>query len=254
MHEAHVLLDGQRDVLRRELTRRQLAVTVDDAAATLVRFDNGALGTIEASRFAFGRKNYKQTARLLSGITDEVIRSTLAAFAGVKRRFTRAGEWQGVAVYDDYAHHPVEIAAVLRGAAHARGGLRRQRLRVQRGLQQCRRRHDDRQDVVEADLHRRPDLGQLGERRGALGDVGGVVGLGFGGFTALIRFTGAESNLLPLVTSRAATMLVVSLMDSDPPTIDPGSDQEAAAAKAVGSESRIGDGHTYAVTSASTDA
>jgi UDP-N-acetylmuramate--alanine ligase len=57
-----------------------------------------------------------------AGITDEVIRSTLAAFAGVKRRFTRAGEWQGVAVYDDYAHHPVEIAAVLRGARMAGNG------------------------------------------------------------------------------------------------------------------------------------
>jgi UDP-N-acetylmuramate--alanine ligase len=57
-----------------------------------------------------------------AGITDEVIRSTLAAFSGVKRRFTRAGEWQGVAVYDDYAHHPVEIAAVLRGVRMAGNG------------------------------------------------------------------------------------------------------------------------------------
>jgi len=46
------------------------------------------------------------------------------------------------------------------------------------------------------------------EERGGAG-YGVVAGLGFGGFTALIRFTGAESNLLPLVTSRAATMLVV---------------------------------------------
>lgn len=41
-----------------ENPRAKGTVTVDDAAATLVRFDNGALGTIEASRFAFGRKNY----------------------------------------------------------------------------------------------------------------------------------------------------------------------------------------------------
>jgi UDP-N-acetylmuramate--alanine ligase len=57
-----------------------------------------------------------------AGVSDDVIRSTLAAFSGVKRRFTRAGEWQGVAVYDDYAHHPVEIAAVLRGARMAGNG------------------------------------------------------------------------------------------------------------------------------------
>ena len=57
-----------------------------------------------------------------AGVADDVIRTTLAAFSGVKRRFTRAGEWRGVAVYDDYAHHPVEIAAVLRGARMAGNG------------------------------------------------------------------------------------------------------------------------------------
>ncbi len=57
-----------------------------------------------------------------AGVSDEVIRQTFAAFSGVKRRFTRVGEWQGVAVYDDYAHHPVEIAAVLRAARMAGKG------------------------------------------------------------------------------------------------------------------------------------
>ncbi|MGH6735823.1 MAG: UDP-N-acetylmuramate--L-alanine ligase [Methyloceanibacter sp.] len=57
-----------------------------------------------------------------AGVSDEVIRATFAAFSGVKRRFSRAGEWQGVAVYDDYAHHPVEIAAVLRAARMAGKG------------------------------------------------------------------------------------------------------------------------------------
>ena len=45
-----------------------------------------------------------------------MIRKTFAAFSGVKRRFTSVGDWMGVRVYDDYAHHPVEIAAVLRAA------------------------------------------------------------------------------------------------------------------------------------------
>ncbi|MEZ5828300.1 MAG: UDP-N-acetylmuramate--L-alanine ligase [Hyphomicrobiales bacterium] len=57
-----------------------------------------------------------------AGVSDEVIRETLAKFSGVKRRFTRVGDWQGVAIYDDYAHHPVEIAAVLRGASAAGNG------------------------------------------------------------------------------------------------------------------------------------
>ena len=50
------------------------------------------------------------------GISVENIRQALAGFGGVKRRFTRTGEWNGALVFDDYGHHPVEIAAVLRAA------------------------------------------------------------------------------------------------------------------------------------------
>src|SRR4029077_3298460 len=49
-------------------------------------------------------------------LSDEVIRKAIAGFGGVKRRFTRTGEWNGVTIIDDYGHHPVEIAAVLRAA------------------------------------------------------------------------------------------------------------------------------------------
>jgi UDP-N-acetylmuramate--alanine ligase len=50
------------------------------------------------------------------GLTSDAIRNALANFGGVKRRFTRVGEWNGAVVIDDYGHHPVEIAAVLRAA------------------------------------------------------------------------------------------------------------------------------------------
>ncbi|MDB5595981.1 MAG: UDP-N-acetylmuramate--L-alanine ligase [Hyphomicrobiales bacterium] len=50
------------------------------------------------------------------GMSVDAIRSALAQFGGVKRRFTRTGEWNGAIVFDDYGHHPVEIAAVLRAA------------------------------------------------------------------------------------------------------------------------------------------
>ncbi|HEY5215429.1 MAG TPA: cyanophycin synthetase, partial [Pseudolabrys sp.] len=50
------------------------------------------------------------------GIKGDVIRKAIGAFGGVKRRFTRVGDWNGVTIIDDYAHHPVEIAAVLRAA------------------------------------------------------------------------------------------------------------------------------------------
>ncbi len=53
------------------------------------------------------------------GMEERAIRKGLAGFAGVKRRFTRTGEALGITVIDDYGHHPVEIAAVLRAARSA---------------------------------------------------------------------------------------------------------------------------------------
>ena len=39
--------------------------------------------------------------------------AAMAGFSGVKRRFQLTGEWNGISIYDDYGHHPAEIAAVL---------------------------------------------------------------------------------------------------------------------------------------------
>jgi UDP-N-acetylmuramate--alanine ligase len=50
------------------------------------------------------------------GVPDEVIRGAIQSFSGVKRRFQLTGSWNGVDIYDDYGHHPVEIASVLRAA------------------------------------------------------------------------------------------------------------------------------------------
>ena len=55
------------------------------------------------------------------GCGDAIIRDGFAGFGGVKRRFTKVGEVNGVTVIDDYGHHPVEIRAVL---AAAREGVR----------------------------------------------------------------------------------------------------------------------------------
>jgi UDP-N-acetylmuramate--alanine ligase len=52
-------------------------------------------------------------------IDDATLRSAFAAFRGVKRRFTTTGEAGGITVIDDYGHHPVEIAAVLKAARQA---------------------------------------------------------------------------------------------------------------------------------------
>jgi UDP-N-acetylmuramate--alanine ligase len=59
---------------------------------------------------------------LHAGIPEEAIRESLRRFAGVKRRFQPTGVWNGISIYDDYGHHPVEIAAVLKAArAGAKG-------------------------------------------------------------------------------------------------------------------------------------
>lgn len=56
------------------------------------------------------------------GASDDQIKSGFAKFAGVKRRFTKAGEWNGVTIIDDYGHHPAEIAAVMRAARNISSG------------------------------------------------------------------------------------------------------------------------------------
>jgi UDP-N-acetylmuramate--alanine ligase len=59
-----------------------------------------------------------------AGLSDAVIRAGLAAFSGVKRRFQLTGTWNGVEIFDDYGHHPAEIAAVLAAArAGAKGNV-----------------------------------------------------------------------------------------------------------------------------------
>ncbi|MXO66455.1 UDP-N-acetylmuramate--L-alanine ligase [Altericroceibacterium endophyticum] len=53
------------------------------------------------------------------GCPDETIRTGFSKFSGVRRRFTKVGEVAGATVIDDYAHHPVEIRAVLSAAREA---------------------------------------------------------------------------------------------------------------------------------------
>ncbi|HEY8873846.1 MAG TPA: UDP-N-acetylmuramate--L-alanine ligase [Stellaceae bacterium] len=69
----------------------------------------------------FGEHNVQNSLTVLAvaeemGLGDEVVRTSLRNFKGVRRRFTKTGEWNGVTIIDDYGHHPVEIAAVLKAA------------------------------------------------------------------------------------------------------------------------------------------
>src|SRR5690348_9802330 len=72
----------------------------------------------------FGRHNVQNALAAVAvaselKLADDVVRKAFAGFKGVKRRFTKTGEWNGVTIIDDYAHHPVEIAAVLKAARGA---------------------------------------------------------------------------------------------------------------------------------------
>jgi UDP-N-acetylmuramate--alanine ligase len=69
----------------------------------------------------FGRHNVQNSLAAAAvaeamALGDDALRAALRNFKGVKRRFTKTGEWNGVTIIDDYGHHPVEIAAVLKAA------------------------------------------------------------------------------------------------------------------------------------------
>ena len=74
-----------------------------------------------------GRHNVSNATAAISvahelGIEGEAIKKGLLGFGGVKRRFTHTGSWNGVEIFDDYGHHPVEIKAVLKAARDSAKG------------------------------------------------------------------------------------------------------------------------------------
>lgn len=55
---------------------------------------------------------------LTAGVSMEAVKRGLLNFTGTKRRFEKKGEFNGVTVIDDYAHHPQEIQATLKTAGN----------------------------------------------------------------------------------------------------------------------------------------
>jgi UDP-N-acetylmuramate--alanine ligase len=93
-----------------------------------VRNRAGALRIIEGISLPMpGRHNVQNALAAIGiaielGISDEVIAHGFDKFDGVKRRFTKVGEVEGVTIIDDYGHHPVEIKAVLAAAREGAQG------------------------------------------------------------------------------------------------------------------------------------
>ena len=94
----------------------------------IVRTRDGGTRTIEGVDLPMpGRHNVQNAlaavgVALEMGIPDATIQRGFASFGGVKRRFTKVGETDGVTIIDDYGHHPVEIRAVLSAARESAQG------------------------------------------------------------------------------------------------------------------------------------
>jgi UDP-N-acetylmuramate--alanine ligase len=107
--------------LRNDGGRSQFTVAFRDRAGNAVHEITGLSLPMPGRHNALNATAAIAVAREL-GISDDQIRKGLAGFGGVKRRFTRTGDWNGVTVFDDYGHHPVEIAAVLKAARESTRG------------------------------------------------------------------------------------------------------------------------------------
>jgi UDP-N-acetylmuramate: L-alanyl-gamma-D-glutamyl-meso-diaminopimelate ligase len=104
-----------------------------DFRITGERWENGiGLFQINGEKFRlrmFGKHNLANVCASVAlgkyfGLSDDKIHEALDTFQGVKRRMELRGEEAGVAVYDDFAHHPTAIAATLEGARLAFGSNR----------------------------------------------------------------------------------------------------------------------------------
>ncbi|ARS27450.1 UDP-N-acetylmuramate--L-alanine ligase [Sphingomonas sp. KC8] len=95
---------------------------------TIIRERDGTTRSIEGIELPMpGRHNVQNALAAIGvaiemGIPDDVIQTGFSKFGGVKRRFTKVGDVDGITVIDDYGHHPVEIRAVLSAAREGAQG------------------------------------------------------------------------------------------------------------------------------------
>lgn len=94
----------------------------------VVRARDGSQRTIKGIELPMpGRHNVQNALAAVAvglemGMADSEVQHGFDKFGGVKRRFTKVGEVDGVTIIDDYGHHPVEIRAVLSAAREGAQG------------------------------------------------------------------------------------------------------------------------------------
>lgn len=102
----NVRIDGTRSIFDVEIRRRRTGQVIELKGLVMPMPGRHNISNATAAIAVANRL----------GISSVDIAKGLASFGGVKRRFTLTGEWNGVQIFDDYGHHPVEIKAVLRAA------------------------------------------------------------------------------------------------------------------------------------------
>ena len=118
-------LSAQADVRAVDITVTEAGTVFDVVIADR---NTDTIRTLERIELAMlGEHNVQNALAAIAvasemGIEDEVLRQSLAGFSGIKRRFTKTGEFAGITVIDDYGHHPVEITAVLKASRAAYSG------------------------------------------------------------------------------------------------------------------------------------
>lgn len=117
-------LSAQADVRAVNL-RPDMNGTVYDVVLTN-RKNNTVTTLVDVLLPVIGQHNVQNSLAAIAighqlGFTEAALRNGLAKFSGVKRRFTRTGQTNGITVVDDYGHHPVEIATTLKAARQAAG-------------------------------------------------------------------------------------------------------------------------------------
>ncbi len=130
---ARTLIDG----IRRRVVSYGLNDDVDLRAVAIEATPNGSKFSVETPDGRLGEiflpipgqhNVCNALAAVAVGLEMSVPFDQLAAackdFGGVARRFERLGERDGVTVFDDYAHHPTEVRAVLAAARQAMPGRR----------------------------------------------------------------------------------------------------------------------------------
>jgi len=94
------------------------ALDPDERNGFEVSWQGRALGRVTWSQAgAHNRSNALAAiaAARHAGVAPEQAMAALADFRGVRRRLEKKGEARGIAVYDDFAHHPTAIHATLEG-------------------------------------------------------------------------------------------------------------------------------------------